>query len=196
MAYEDGNYRIVVRGNVGDSEAWYNTWTFDDATGAQDVAEVGAILAQFYTDITTFASWLSTAYSVVGAQAKALDTGNVTDLAGFTMNGSSTDELIPTQLAMRVSLKASPTLRGGPYLTGFVTNAIDGGLITASCVSDFVDALEDFWGAVVAAGWQWCVDSPTDEIVQPVLSGRVGHRFDVIRKRAAQTAEAYSAITP
>lgn len=195
MAYTDNEYRVQVRGNVGDSEMWNNTWSFLDLDGAQDPADLGPLLNAFYGDIGGFASWLSNDWVTVGATAKNLMTNALIELPWANQTGSSEGELLPTQLAMRVSLSGAAGARGGPFLTGFVVAAVDGSLIDADCVSDFIGALEQFTASLTANDWQLRIDRPTTNVTAAVLAGRVGERFDVIRKRANDTAESYSTFT-
>lgn len=191
--YEANDYRVQVRGNVGDSESWVNTWSFKGSGPVlDDIDAIANRLNALYDSWAGFASWQSTAYSHVGATLKVLATGDTIELDWDGANGSAPSELLPTQLAMRVSLTALGGVHGGPFLTGFVVLAVDGSLIDDDLVGDFIGALETFTGGLTTDGLVLGIDRPTIEEVAIVTAGRVGHRFDVISKRANDTAEAYS----
>ena len=194
MAYEATEWLFQVRGAVGGSESWNNTWCVEDLVGAQNPQEAGSRIAAFYEDICGFASWLSTTYTVVGCTAKNLLTGATQEMTGFSFAGSSSAEQLPGQLGMRISLSGPNGARGGPFLTGFVVTAVDSTLIATSCVSDFAGAFETMTAGFTSDDWTLRINSPTTDTVKQVTIGRIGRRWDVIRKRGNDTPEAYTSV--
>lgn len=195
MAYAAGEWKVNVRGNLAGSEIWSNSWCLIDPTGVQDIQEAGDILHAFYEDIAGFASWLGASWNTVGASAKALNTGLVQELVWATETGSSASEPLPQQLAIRISLQ-SAFARGGPFLSGFTTNAIGStaGSVDAALIGDFVGALETMTASLTTAGWQLGLDQPTTLTATQVTGGRIGNRWDVIRKRANDVHDTYTSF--
>lgn len=193
MAYSSEDYLVNVRGVIGGSEAFSNTWAFL-GTGVllDDIDTIGGAIAGFYEDICGFASWLSENYKPTGAVLKQLVSGQTFELPWPTLEGSSSGEMLPTQLAVRVSLTAAPNIQGGPYLGGFVVAAVDGSLVANSLLTDFKGALETMTAALTAGGCALGLHRPTVETVELVIQGRQGQRWDVINKRANDTPEGYT----
>ena len=194
MAYTNNEYRVQVRGSLANgTESFINTWTVLDVTTGQDVNELAAIFRDFY--IAAAALEMSSWTTIIGARAKNLGTGLVTDLAPFVaVDGDDLADPMPTQIGVRVSLTGPAGLNGGPFIPGWSKNAGDEfGLF--SHASQLATAAHDLCTDLVAAGWQLRIDRPTLSQTVAVLSGRVGKRFDVIRKRANDIVEGYTAFT-
>lgn len=192
MPYPANVYRIVVRGSLLDgAEEWNNVWSVIDEVGGQDVNELATIVHDLYADI--FALDISSHSAALGATVEKLSDGTRTELSFASITGDDLADPFPPQIAARVSLTAAGNRHGGPYITGWSKNAGDdqgqlqeqGALALA--VANYFDALN-------TAGWFPGIDSPTDEQVYPVLSAKVGKRFDVIRKRANEIPEAATPI--
>lgn len=195
MAYTNDMYRVIVRGTLCDgAESWYNSWTVLDDTGGQDITEITVSLAAFYTAI--FDAEISSHTTRQGATARNLGTGVATELAIGTDTGNDLADPMPSQVAVRYSLSGLAGTHGGPFIAGWSKNAgDDAGLLSSANQTVLADALEDFWAAIDGLGWVLAIDRPTAETVDGVVQARVGQRFDVIRKRANDIAEAYVTVT-
>lgn len=195
MPYAAGAWRITVRGALCDgAESWYNVWTVLDPGGAQDVSELTVPLAALYTDI--FDLEISSHTTRVGATARNLLTSATVELAVGSDAGNDLADPMPSQIAARVSLSSSSVVRGGPFIAGWSKNAgDDGGLLSSANQTGLATAVGDFWDAIDTLGWTLAIDRPSVETVVAVASARVGQRFDVIRKRANDIAEAYASVT-
>lgn len=195
MAYGDGDWRVSVRGTIGSEESWVNTWAVIGPSA--DFAVMAPILAHFdtlYTALGGFAAHLSNEWSAVGATARDLSNGITYDLSWNVIAGASATEKLPNQLAMRVSLSSTLGVNGGPFLCGFSQNANSDGVIDATTITDFSGALEDLWANLDGDGTFLGIDRPTIPAVVPVARMRLGARFDVIRRRANDLAEAYTLV--
>lgn len=194
MAYTADMVRVAVRGTVGSFEAWSNTWSFLDISGTSsaDRNQLAADINNFYGDPTNVLPYLGTAWHAVGATLTELVDGSTIELPWTTATGTSAVDLLPTQLGVRISL-SSGHHRGGPFLCGF-TEVANGatGLLTTTAQNDLVDALELFAGTLTGHDWSLALDRPTVSTVVDVFGAKIGQRFDVIRKRANDTAEAYA----
>lgn len=192
MAYDADDWQINVRGNLTGGEQWSNSWCFHDNDGGQPVQEVADLLSNWYETVWGFASWIHNGTTVEGAVARSLLDGGLTELDFFTGSGGNNVSALPNQLAMRISLSGTGGARGGPFIAGFDRTANDDGMIDDDCIGDIIGALEGLASAVITAGWTWCINRPTTEVTVPVNVGRIGHRWDVIRKRANELAESYT----
>lgn len=193
MAYAATEYRIQVRGALLDgAESFYNTWTVLDEGATSDIDDVFAALHDMYAAFA--AQEMSSHTTVLGATARQLSTGLLSEATWATITGDDLANPLPSQMAVRISLSAGAGVRGGPFIPGWSINSGDGdgkyqhAAALATAVGDFTNDLN-------TAGWQLRLDQPTLEQTAQVTSGRVGARFDVIRKRANDVAETYSPIT-
>lgn len=194
MAYTNNEYRINVRGTIGSSEIFSNTWAVLDVVGGQSIAEVAPILRGFYAD--AYLGQVSSHTSAVGATAKNLGTLVQTELSWEEVVGDDLADLLPTQCGIRVSLTGPLGVHGGPFLAGFSVNATDSeGLYNPASAGIVATALEDMVAALEAAGWNLRIDRPTAATTVAVTQARIGQRFDVIRKRANDLAESYIVVT-
>lgn len=195
MAYTNDEFRVEITGNGTSGEVWSNTWSARDNEGSQDPQDFVDILHEFYTDLFGFAVPISNDTSAVRAVIRNLGSGLVTEGGWGTLTGAGGGVPLPTQLAIRVSLSAG-LHRGGPYLTGFTVGVVDtDSTLTVGFKSDLIGALETMFASLDSAQWSLCIDRPTSLTMQQVTACRIGDRFDVIRKRANDIAEAYAAVT-
>lgn len=191
MAYTVNEYRIQIRGSFTGGEIWNHTWAVLDVTGGQDINDAGAIFNLFYEDLAAF-SQFSTDWSAVGATAKNLNTGVTTELTWSLETGVGTSSPLPPQLAIRVSLTGTGPVHGGPFINGWASAALDAsGQLDPSGVTNLITALETLTSSLTGAGFALRIDRPTVDQTVGVVQGRIGERFDVIRKRANALPEAY-----
>ena len=194
MAYADGQWRFHVRGTLL-GEIFDNTWCAQHDPGDDDPQEFADILHQLYEDI--YASGISDDTKAVAATMKNLGTGLLSDASWAEIVGATATPMLPTQCAIRVTLAGSGQTRGGPFIAGWHRTSLgpDGQVLDDTPRNNLVTALETFWAAADAAGWSLLIDKPTTSSPVVVSSIRVGHRFDVIRKRANDLPEAYVMVT-
>ena len=191
MAYTVNEYRVQVRGSLSGSEIWNNTWTFLDTVGSQNISEIATILHTFYADLAGFAQW-SNGWSAVGATAKNLNTGVLTELTWEPVTGPSTSGLLPHECGIRVSLTGPGNVHGGPFICGLAQAALDtDGTWEAATITNLLTALETMADSLTTAGWQLRIDRPTADVTVAVTQGRVGSAVDIIRKRGNDIAEQY-----
>lgn len=194
MPYTVDDVQVLVTGNTGNGETWVNSWTFRNDGGAGDLTVLGGIVHDFYEGIN---DEQSAAYSAVAAEAVNLSTGLRTQLAWSTIIGDDASVILPSQLAVRLSLVAALGVRGGPFLPGWSNAAITtGGALTTTAQADIGNALGAMFVALAAADWVLSINRPSLDDAVDVLYGKVGRRFDVIRKRANDTPENYITIEP
>lgn len=191
MAYTAGDLLITVRGNLAPAEIWTNTWAFKVSGGAPDWPAVVDALEVFYGALAS--TWFPNEYTAVGATVKALDTGISTEATWALITGVNAQDILPTQLAVRVSLSDDAGHQGGPFLAGWSKQAsAEDGVIDTGVVTDIIDGMDTLNTAVVAADFVIGIHRPTTLTVVEATQARVGQRFDVIRKRSNNNAEAYA----
>lgn len=191
MAYVAGDCAVEIKGTAIMNEIWSNTWGVEGATdGAKKQLAVDAFHA-FYNDIASLYG-IGTTASV--ALVHDLFAGSTTEHSFEDVAGAETSKPLPTQLAVRVSLKAGVNIRGGPFLTGFSIDQIatTGGVLESAAQALIITEVEDLAQALDADGMALAVDSPTNLAMFTVVGARVGQRFDVIRKRANEILENYA----
>lgn len=194
MAYSSGDLLITVRGNLAPAEIWTNTWAFKAVGGTPDYLQVVDALEVFYGDLAT--NWLPVEFTAVGATVKALDTGITTEAAWNLITGQNVQDILPTQLAVRVSLSGAGGVQGGPFLPGWSKQAsAEDGVIDSGVVTDIIDALDVLNTSTQAADFVIGINRPTTATVVQATQARVGQRFDVIRKRSNNNAEAYASTS-
>lgn len=195
MTYAAGDWRVVVRGALCDgAESWFNSWTVKDPGGTEDPTDLAVAFQTLYTDI--FDLEISSHTTRVGATARNLLTSATVEMSIGTDAGNDLADPMPSQVAARVSLSSSSVVRGGPFIAGWSKNAgDDSGLLSSANQTGLATAVEDFWATIDGLGWVLSIDRPSVETTVPVAAARVGQRFDVIRKRANDIAEAYVTVT-
>lgn len=191
MAYSAGDLLITVRGNLDPAEIWTNTWAFKVDGLNPDYLQVVDALEVFYGALAT--DWLPVEFTAVGATVKALDTGISTEASWNLITGQNVQDILPTQLAVRVSLSGAGGVQGGPFLPGWSKQAsAEDGVIDSGAVTDIIDGIDTLNTAVQAADFVIGIHRPTNSTVVQATQARVGQRFDVIRKRSNNNAEAYA----
>jgi len=190
MAYTNEMNRLTVRGAFENGEVWTNTWAFVGTGALQDAVDD---FHTFYASV--FGGDISSHTTAVGAVNRRLGDGLVTEMDWSTITGDDLADLLPTSSAIRVSLSAGIGHRGGPFISGWSVNAVDanGNLLTAE-QTNIADALESLRVDLIGHDYLLGLDSPQDELVREVTQGRVGLRFDVIRKRTNDLAESYAVV--
>lgn len=193
MAYADGDYRFVVRGNFS-TEQWNNVWSFrQTAPPAGDIQDIADALHAFYL-ANDVGNLMSAAWSAVGCTAHDLFAGDSIELDFTTIGGTGADPL-PPQCAIRLSITSAPNIRGGPFLCGFDVNQVDGaGGATSACIAELQTNANALFAAAQTALFELCVDSPSTPALATATAARLGERFDVIRKRANDLAESYTPL--
>lgn len=189
MAYTTDDYRFSVTGVLGSFEVFSNTWTVTDIGGTNPVVDCVPALRGFYQAID---DWLSADMSIDACQVRNLGTNVVTDFTWASIPGLNTQALLPTQLAVRVSLRSALAQNGGPFIVGWAKQAsTDQGLVLPDVVDDLLAAVVAMDNALEAQGYNLAIDRPTGPEVVDASQVRIGSRFDVIRKRANQVMENY-----
>lgn len=191
MAYSSNDFLFTVRGNLTSGEIFANNWAGVRTDGGASTQDFGDALHDFYG--TLAAVWFPDDTTITACSVKTLDSGISNDLSWAAITGENTQDPLPTQLGVRVSLFSGtgPT-RGGPFLAGWAKQVnTAGGLLTTDVQDDIIEALEAMVTTLGTVDWALGIDSPTAAAVRAVTSARVGRRFDVIRKRANDVAESY-----
>lgn len=190
MPYTTNDHEVQVRGTFDNGESWVNVWAFQMTDPGADLVDLATALHDFYSDV--YLLKISSHTKAVGATVKNLVTDVVTEMTWTTITGDNLSDLLPTQCAIRVSLKAPPNINGGPFIGGWSDNAVDeNGLLLTTDQTGLVTALSDFDTALQAIDWAIGIKRPSVTDVALATQGRVGKRFDVIRKRAGDLAESY-----
>lgn len=194
MAYSAFHFKINITGMAGPSEQWSNDWAvidFEETPG--DVDDVVQALHDAYDAWTI---WQGDEYTAVAARSTQLLTGIQVEHSWATITGVSTQDILPTQLALRASLNTTAGVNGGPFLAGWSKQASGSdGLVVTTVQQDVVDEVVTLQTAIGLAGWRLGIHRPTLEIVVPAVRVRSGQRFDVIRKRGNDTPENYVIAT-
>jgi len=194
MAYTVDDWRFTCEGMVGPSERWSNTWTFNDTAGTGDPEDVAAHLRTFYNDLHSF--W-STAWTLTTIRYRNLVTNVDTISSAAAITGSAGTDMLPSQLAVRVSLNTASGVNGGPFLGGWTVASVDAsndGSFIDTQQADVATALTNLNNNVTSDDWAIALDRPTVPEVSACNRGRVGKRFDVIRKRSNDTPEVYETV--
>ena len=194
MAYVAGDYRFHVKGSLL-GEIFDNTWSARFTDPSPNPQTFVDILHDLYEDI--YAVGISDDTHALACSFKELSTGSLGDGTWADLNGDTATPMLPTQCSIRVSISAGSGTRGGPFIAGWHRTALgtDGQTLDDTSRNNLVTSLNTFWAAADAAGWTWCLDLATTHSLVAVLNGRVGHRFDVIRKRANDIGEAFVGLT-
>lgn len=194
MAYTADDWRFIIEGMVGPSEAFSNTWAFTDVASTGDPQDIANHLNQFYLDL---AGLWSPAIKVNTCRYRNLST-TVETVASFTpVVGSASSDMLPSQCAMRVSLNSALGKNGGPFLPAFCiaeVSSADDGLLPTATQTTITTALTNLNNNVTSDDWVIGIDRPTVPEVVNAARGRIGRRYDVIRKRSNDTPEAYSTV--
>lgn len=190
MAYSEGDILVTVRGSIGPSEQWLNTWAFAPNAGTPVVADVVDDLHAMYAALA--AEWFPVEFTAVGATVRYLFDSISEEAAWTTITGANVQDMLPSQLAVRASLNDNAGVNGGPFITGWSKQAAaEDGLLDSGAQTDLADAVEGLANAVQVSDYNLALHRPTVPAVNPVTRVRVGQRFDVIRKRGNDTPEAY-----
>lgn len=194
MAYAVGDFLVNIQGVITGGEVWSNTWAFSLAEGGTEKQGCVDALHGFYNDL---AAICSDAWKAQVATGVDLFLGQSADYAFEEVVGAQIESDLPTQCAIRVSLSDGTGVRGGPFLTGFTTGELagSGGLVVSTAQILIADELEQLAAEVALADAALGIHRPTTETVVAAVSGRVGQRFDVIRKRANDILEQYATVT-
>lgn len=189
MAYVNGDIRVNIQGVNTVGEIWSNTWAVENAISEAQKTEAVARIHNFYNQIQ---GYLSIGWAAQVATVTDLFANVSTDEPFSDVSGTSTDFAMPFQVAIRVSLTAGVATKGGPFLTGWATEAVGaGGLIDDTLQILVADEVEDLAEELDGTGLGLALDSPTNSALLTVHTVRVGQRFDVIRKRANDQLEQY-----
>lgn len=193
MAYTAGDILVQVRGSLAPAESWVNSWSFSPDGGSPNAQACVDALHLFYA--TLAGTWLPAEFTAVGATIKQLSTGITSEADWTTVTGVNAQDILPTQLAIRVSLNTAQGANGGPFIPGWSKQAsAEDGVIDAGVVADLETALETLNTDVLAADYHIGLHRPTILEVDVAARARIGQRFDVIRRRANDQAEAYVSV--
>lgn len=193
MAYVAGDFRFRVSGTFDNGESWVNTWAFRNiADGTLREATVSDLHA-FYA--AAFLASVSSHTHAVACTSKNLFTGSTIEEDWESISGDDLADLLPTQCAVRISLNSQSGVNGGPFLAGFSVNAVDeNGDLVVGERTVLTSALGGLAESELSGGRQLGIERATVPEVVVASRGRVGTRFDVIRKRANDRAESYSTV--
>lgn len=190
MAYVAEDLIINVRGMCSPSESFSNTWAFVPSGATPDPQACADALRTFYAEIA--ATWLPTEWSAVGATMTFPFTGNSSEADWSLVVGAATDDIVPSQLAIRVSLSGATGVRGGPFLSGFNKLSIaEDGLVDAGPITLIGDEVVVMATTVLTSDYALGIHRPTVPSVELATQVRVGERWDVIRRRGNDTPEGY-----
>lgn len=191
MAYDAGDILVTVRGNLDPGEIWTNTWAFVEVSPGSTPQDAVDDLHAFYAGL--FATWMASECTAVGAVIKDLASGVSSEAAWESIAGSNVQDILPTQLAIRLSLSDDIGTRGGPFIPGWAKQAsAEDGVIDSGVVTDISSELATLDTAVTTNGYRIGIHRPSVPDVRVATVGRVGERFDVIRKRANALSEGYT----
>lgn len=192
VAYVAGDYRFIISGNLDNGEIWSNTWASRGITNSTERDACIPAFHSFYEAV--YADKISSHCHAVRCVSRNLFTDEVVEQAWVTIDGDDLADLLPTQCAVRVSLNSQDGHSGGPFIAGWSVNAAqEDGLLEPFSATVVADAMDDLANDLRTAGaFGLGVDSIKDSVVYQVDRGRVGQRFDVIRKRANDLAESYA----
>lgn len=191
MAYDTGDILVTVRGNLDPGEIWTNTWTFVEVTPGSTPQDVVDDLHAFYAGLA--AEWFASEWTSVGAVIKDLASGVSVEAAWESLTGANVQDILPTQLAIRLSLSDEIGTRGGPFLPGWAKQAsAEDGVIDSGVVTDLIAAVGTLDTDATANGYRIGIHRPSVPDVRVATVARVGERFDVIRKRANALSEGYT----
>jgi hypothetical protein len=161
-----------------------------DVTGAGPHSEVVPDFHEFYSDI---ASVLANDTTITTVLIKELSTGVSIPAAFEDITGGSASDLLPTSLAIRVSLDNQLGVNGGPYLAGFSTAALTTtGRLSSTVRTTLLGATDALASSLVTRGYQLRIDRPSVLTTVVAAQARIGERFDVIRRRTNDTPENYA----
>lgn len=196
MAYDAADILMRIEGTLAGSEQFSNTWAFKDVPDAAVAQEVADVMHQLYFDI--FDARSTALASAVTCEYTPLFTGGNIGLDWTTVTGGVATDLVPTECAVRFSLRSLPSgVGGGPFFPGWAVNALDAdGTLDDATVAVIVTALEAMvLGLSGTTGpAQLGIHRPTTETVVEATSIRVGRVFDVIRRRRNELPEDYATV--
>jgi hypothetical protein len=194
MAYTDDDFQVRVEGTLGASESFANTWTFQRTDPGADVDNLTGPLHDFYDFLAT--SYWTDRVTATNASWRALDGSSSGDGTWALITGSAAGVLIPTECALRVTIRSFDNRLGGPFLAGFRSADLsEEGTFDTSVTSDIADALVTMIGDLETGDWRVALDKPSSpERTDLASSLRVGGVFDVIRRRRNQLPEQYQLV--
>jgi hypothetical protein len=188
---------IIVRGSTGATEEWSNTWCVinpGDTAAWQDVLDV---FHDFYAALFTGAGLIYNG-SASASQARYINLPGGFDrpVTWDSLVGGGLDDALPSEVALRVSVRAPNNRHGGPFLPAPGRSVLSStGLLGGGASSDIVAALQDLVDGLDALGCALGLNSPGDEELHEVVGVKLGQVFDAIRSRRQDLAEAYVAVT-
>lgn len=190
MAYFDGEYLLTVRGNLPSGEVWANTWCVYDSSNTLDPQQALDHLRQMYLDISAD---LSNDWNAASASIKNLFTGVTFPGSWTTVTGTETSDNLPTECAVRLSFDDGQGANGGPFICGFVEDALHStGILLTTVQGTLVDGIEALNLNLGTDGWSLHIHRPSVTSTVPVVHAKVGRVFDVIRRRRSAIAEDYA----
>lgn len=194
MAYASGDILMRIEGTLAGAESFANTWAFKDVASAAEAQDVADALHAFYADIAD--PWWMNNVDAVNASYRDLFGGGTFALAWTTITGATASNLLPTECALRLSIRTLPlNSRGGPFLAGFGQNSIDDdGTLLTGAQTAIVTALDNLATALAGTTTpaRLGLHRPTSTDVVAASSVRVGVVFDAIRRRRNDLPENYA----
>lgn len=193
MPYIDTEWAVLLEGTLPSDEVWANRWTVQESVVDPDEA---ALVTAFRVLYISWAGVCNVGWTCSKITLRNLVNGEIRQPTFALIDGD--EELadpLPTECAIRISLTAGAGHRGGPFLAGVAADALDSdGRMAAASLTGFIDALEQFFVDVEAAGYTVRLDSPTTTSTRALTSCRIGRTFDVIRRRRNQVPESFTSI--
>lgn len=192
MAYSPEDHSVVVRGNLPGGEVWANTWAYDAATLTGDHQDVADAFHQLYEDLAAVMTdpWTASQVSV-----RNLSSGDEVPVSWANIIAGLTNDAIPPECALRISLRAAGSVRGGPFISGWSIQVLDpAGNIDDPNRDIVVAAFTTFFATLAALDVFLSINRPTLEVLAHVVDARVGQVFDVIRRRRNSLNEDYVLI--
>jgi hypothetical protein len=190
VAYTANEYKIVVAGTVGTYEAWSNDWCVLDVGATDPIATAVAQVRGFYNDLTAD---LHTSWHAASVHTYNLSSGAATTPTWTSFAGANVSPILPTQVAVRVSLDDLIGHHGGPFIPGYTNASLSSiGTFDTAFRGRLLGAVEGLASGLLANGFQLRINRPSVGSTVAALQARVGTRFDVIRKRSDNTPESYA----
>lgn len=193
MAYTSNEFLVVIDGALPSGEVWSNTWCVLDTVGGQDRQQA---VDHFHQAYAGFNDTLSNDWTALNCTTVELSTGLGTVRDWETVTGQLTDENLPTECAIRISLTDLAGHNGGPFMAGWTAASLTvNGLLSSTAQTNLTGNLEGLNDLLQGDDFTLRINRPTVESTVPALRGRVGVVFDVIRRRRSAIPENYSSVS-
>jgi hypothetical protein len=197
VPYVDVEWAVTVEGNLPSGEVWANRWTVIETDPASDIEDATTPFRTFYV---AWSQICANEWNATGITLRNLVNGIVHTPTWAIVNGdNATDNPLPPEVAVRVSITGTGARHGGPFLCGLAVPSCDiDGQFNATDQTGITNALSNLMSDLVAVDLALRLDSPSDTQTIGITNVRLGRTFDVIRRRRNKIAESFSnaVVTP